>query len=139
MFKKILVPSDFSDAEAKVFSTATALVDDKQGVIILLHVIEVLKDVPFDELREFYQGIERSTRARMNSVAAALEVGGSSVRSVIRYGNRLSEILAACKEDQIDLMALQSHPFNPAQPHDGWGTLSQRLAIVAPCAVLLVR
>ena len=139
MFKKILVPSDFSNPTAAAFSSATELAAAGKGSLLLLHVIEVLKDIPFEELRDFYQEIEQSIRTKMKVVSDALASRSISVSSEIRYGNRLHEIMTVCKEQQVDLLVMQSHLINPAQPHEGWGTLSQRLAIVAPCAVLLVR
>lgn len=139
MYKKILVPSDFSNPSAAAFSTATQMARLNSAAIVLLHVIEVLRDTPFEELKDFYQDIEQSVRAKMKSVSDSIASPHVCVTSSIRYGNRLQEILSSCREERADLVVVQSHQMNPSEPHEGWGTLSQRLAIIAPCAVLLVR
>ena len=42
-------------------------------------------------------------------------------------------------EQGCDLIALASRPATPEQPVGGLGTISQQVALLAPCDVLLVR
>jgi nucleotide-binding universal stress UspA family protein len=57
----------------------------------------------------------------------------------IVYGRRAEETLRFARANQTDLIVLASHPIDPSQPYRGLGTMSYRLAILAPCAVLLVK
>jgi hypothetical protein len=38
-----------------------------------------------------------------------------------------------------DLILLRSHPVGTDAPNRGWATLSYRVAVLAPCPVLLVK
>ena len=56
----------------------------------------------------------------------------------IVYGRRADEVLQFARSNDIDLIVLASHPLDPSQPHGSIGTMSYKLGILAPCAVLLV-
>ncbi len=62
---------------------------------------------------------------------------GSRV-SVI-YGKRAGEIVKFAAKQSVDLIVMSSHKPNLNNPSRDFGTISHRVAIIAPCAVLLVK
>ena len=52
---------------------------------------------------------------------------------------RAEEVLRFTRENGIDLIVVASHPVDSFKPSGGLGTMSYKLGILAPCAVLLVK
>lgn len=137
MFERILVPVDLSDRVGPTFDWAARLAGPGTTVT-LLHVVETLEDVPFEEMEEFYRKLEE--RAVRTLDAWVEELGRRGVRAERRviFGHRLEEVLGAV-EDGPDVMLLRSHTVDPERPGRGWGSLSFRLAVLSPCPVLLIK
>ena len=146
MFQRILVPLDLSEKSEAALEKATALAmaarDDglDGGAVWLVHVIETIRDVDFEELRDFYEPIERRAQAALERHAAALAEQAIEVEVVVRYGNRVREIVATAREIDADLVLLGSHRVEHygASP-GGLATISYQVAALAPCSVLLLK
>ena len=65
MFKKILVPVDFSKANKKALETAVNIATQYQGSIDLLHVIEIIAHSTFSEFKDFYLKLEKRAQRHM--------------------------------------------------------------------------
>lgn len=137
MFLKILVPVDLTDKNRLAVEQARDLLETG-GEILLLHVIETIDDVPFEELEDFYHRLE--TRAQ-DGLGKLAELAGDegSVRRQVVYGKRVREIVDCAAEEAVDLIVLSSHPVGPEHAAEGWATLSYQVAILARCPVLLVK
>lgn len=139
MFKRILLPSDFSSPDVAAVSYALELARDSSASIALLHVIEELQDTSFEDLKDFYREIERSVRARMDAVYSRFTGEEIPCEQHIVYGNRVQRIVEFSANFKAELIVLQSHQVTPDQPFEGWGGLSYKVAVLAPCPVLLVK
>lgn len=138
MFDKILVPVDLSGEGRLVLETARDL-SAPDAVVTLLHVVEMLEDVPFDEMEDFYRRLEERAIEVMDEWVAAFEHQGGRAERRVAFGRRLEEILRFVAEEEIDLIVLRSHTVDPEEPGRGWGTLSYRVAVLASCPVLLLK
>ena len=58
---------------------------------------------------------------------------------VLCFGDRAEEIVRHVGKAGTDLVVLGSHRIDPDWPGAGWGTLSYKVGILAPCPVLLVK
>jgi nucleotide-binding universal stress UspA family protein len=139
MFRHILVPTDLTDRTVKALDVAidVAVGDDAQ--VTLLHVIETIAGAEFEEFSAFYHKLEKQARERLNDIVARSRRTRGPVDVAIVYGRRTEEVLRFSRSEAIDLIVLASHPLDPSQPHRGLGTMSYKLGILAPCAVLLVK
>lgn len=137
MFRKILVPVDLSDRSEAAVREAAELAEPSSGSITLLHVIETIQDVLPGELEDFYRRLRDKAEEALRSWAT--ELAGLDVRREIVFGKRGLEIVRYAEEQQIDLIVLASHPFDPEHPHRGFGTVSHQVALLARCPVLLMR
>lgn len=136
MFKRILVPVDFTDKNLSALDRAYQLAKWSHGSVTLLHVIERVENIPADELKHFYDQLEQNAKNKMNEYATTFSNHGIQVKEEIIYGHRGEEIIRAAIEEQVDLIVLSSHKVEAAQ---SWGTLSYKIAVLSPYPVLLVK
>lgn len=138
MFENILVPVDLTPKNERAVRRARELATVSGGKVTLLHVIEML-DLPFEELREFYDRLQEKAIAHMERLAAGLEEADVPFEAHVVYGDRTDRIVQFARERDIDLIVLDSHRVEPDRPGRGFGTISYRVAILADCPVLLVK
>jgi nucleotide-binding universal stress UspA family protein len=139
MFKKILLPVDLTDKHQPALRIAADLARPSGGEVILLHVIEVIPGLEVEEDQEFYGKLETAARDHLEKLIAALPEGPAGRRGEILYGNRFREVTRFAAEAEADLIVLTARRIDPDNPAAGWGSLSWKLSVLAPCNVLLVK
>jgi nucleotide-binding universal stress UspA family protein len=139
MYRNILIPVDLSKKGAVAVDAATKVADPNEASITLLHVIEMLQDVEFDELESFYGRIKQRAEEILGRWADELSAKGFDAGSEIVFGRRGPEILHYADERNVDLIVMTSYALDRANPHEGFGTLSHQLAALSRCSVLLAR
>jgi nucleotide-binding universal stress UspA family protein len=139
MYRNILVPTDLTDRTFTALEVASSVTSPGDTRITLLHVIETIAGSEFDELSSFYRKLERKASDRLKEVVARTPGTQSEIKIEIVYGKRVEEVLRFVRANHVDLIVLASHPVDPSQPYGGLGTMSYKLGILAPCAVLLVK
>lgn len=143
MFHKILVPVDFTEkneaALQAAIQTASHRDKEQEGEVILLHVIETIEHIGFEEMADFYRGLETRAAAKLFAMEERLQEAGVPVRHELLYGKRAETIVRFAEDREMDLIVLSSHKVDRDHPALGWGTISYRIAIVARCPVLLVK
>lgn len=139
MYRTLLVPIDLGRRNLEALEVAMELASVEDGRVILLHVIETLEDVPFEELEDFYSAIEEKALGTMSELVSGLGDEGERIERRIVYGRRVREILKACAELGADLLVLHSHRVVPGDRSSGIGTLSHELAVMSEIPVLLVK
>ncbi len=145
MFKKILVPVDFTDKNEAALSSAIEISgrsDSEEGEeseISLLHVIETIEHIELDEMADFYRGLETRATAKLFALEERLGKAGVRTRHEVLFGKRAETVVRYAEEQGMDLVILSSHKVDRDHPALGWGTISYRIAIVVRCPVLLVK
>ena len=142
MFRKILVPVDFTEKnEAALESAAQIVGGGAEGrEVTLLHVIETIEHIDFKEMSDFYRGLETRATAKLFALEEKLkEKGIHDAHHEVLFGKRAETIVRFAEEKGADLMILSSHKVDRDHPALGLGTLSYAVAIVARCPVLLVK
>jgi nucleotide-binding universal stress UspA family protein len=141
MFHHILVPLDLTGKNAAAIACAADLAAAGGGTITLLHVVEVVEGIPAAELKAFYKKLETRAAARLAAIAKKLRrrPGIAAVEARVVIGRRVEEILAHARAGGTDLVVLSSHKIDLERGTGAWGTISQKVGILAPCPVLLVR
>ncbi len=138
-FQKVLVPVDLSDANGPAIEAARRIACAPGAAVTLLHVVETIPDLPEEEATPFYARIEASARDRLARLVDDLAGAGVQAQAMIVYGRRAREIVGAAALEEADLIVMRSHRIEPKSPTEGWATLSYQVAVLAPCAVLLVK
>ncbi|MFL6195996.1 MAG: universal stress protein [Thermoanaerobaculia bacterium] len=141
MFRKILVPVDFTEKNQAALDSAVQVADreGEGGEIMLLHVIETIEHIEFEEMSDFYRGLETRAIAKLFALQEKLQAAGVRVRHEVLFGKRTESIVRYAEEHGTDLVILSSHKVDRDHPALGLGTISYRIAIVARCPVLLVK
>ena len=139
MFRNILVPVDFTLKNEAALNTALDLARGKDVKVTLLHVIETIEHVEFEEMADFYRGLETRAAAKLYGMEERFKQALVPIYHEIVYGKRAEAIVHHAEERAVDLIVLSSHQVDRDHPALGVGTISYRIAIVARCPVLLVK
>lgn len=137
MFDRILVPVDLTAKNYSALDRALS-VAASNAEIALLHVIETIDD-DTGELEPFYRRLEAAAQTGLARLAARVTEYGYAPRLEIVYGRRVDQIVAFAERQGCDLIVLGSHRLEGIQPGRDWLSISYRVALLAPCAVLLVK
>ena len=138
-FRHILVPTDLTERTDKAFRVAGQLASRASARVTLLHVIETIQGLSLDEVKPFYDRLERKARKVMESLTQRGRGEAPTAASVIVHGRRPEEIVKYAAANQVDLIVLASHRVNPSIVDRDWGTISYKVGILAQCPVLLVK
>jgi len=142
MFQKILVPVDFTEKNESALTSTIEIAgrsDGEANEVTLLHVIETIEHISFEEMADFYRGLETRATAKLFTMEERLQQAGVRARHEVVYGKRAETIVRYAEDHGTDLVILSSHNVDRDHPALGWGTISYRVAIVVRCPVLLVK
>jgi nucleotide-binding universal stress UspA family protein len=133
------VPVDLTEKSLAAVDSVGDLVAGTGAEVILLHVIETVEHVPFDELKGFYERLESSARKRLQAMAEGLQPRKINVDQAIIYGHRTQEIVKCASAKNADLIVMASHRIDPERPGHDWASISYAVAILSPVPVLLIK
>ena len=140
---KILVPVDFSEFSTKALDYALAFARQFDARIVVLHVVEpavypesyMLVTTALEDLN---QGLLQSARQRIGELCRERIGNRVTSESMVRTGRAHSEIAAAARELDVDLIILATHGYTGLR-HVLLGSTAERVVRHAPCPVLTVR
>jgi nucleotide-binding universal stress UspA family protein len=139
MFKNILIPLDLTDKHQPALDLAAEFAEQSGGEVTLLHVIEIIPGLPFEEDKAFYTRLETKARGHLEKFGKPLADREIACHGEVLFGNRAQEIVRFARENRIDLVLLTTPAVDPDRPAAGWGSLSYKIGFFCPCPVLLVR
>ena len=139
MFQRILVPVDLTEKSLTAVDISIDLAAQSGAEVSLLHVIETIEHVTFDEMKDLYKRLEDSARNGLREFSERFTNRGIKVDLTITYGHRTQGIVNFAIENRVDLIVMASHRIDPDRPGHDWSSISYGVAILAPCAVLLAK
>ena len=137
MFQRILVPVDLSEKSLTAVDAAYEFAAQSGAEVILLHVIETIEYVEFDDLKSFYQQLEAKARTRMTDICKRFVSKKLKVDQALVYGHRAQEIVDYANANAVDLIMMASHRID--SDRRSWSSISYAVAALADCPVLLVK
>ena len=114
---------------------ASELAAQTGGQVVLLHVIETL-DLPFEDLREFYDRLQAKAIGYMEGLASRMARAEVPFEVHVLYGRRVDKILEFIGVAAADLVVMDSHVVDRGR---GPTTISYLVAVAADCPVLLIK
>lgn len=142
--RRILAPTDFSDASTPVIRYAAEMAEKFAAELILLHVVQdlalVLPDavmptpLPTPDLAQLID----SAKTALNNVITCQKLERLKSRTEVRVGSPAAEIDAAAKDLQADLLCIGTHGRS-GLAHLLLGSVAERVIRHAPCPVLTIR
>ena len=141
--KRILVPLDFSEQSLRALAYAKTLAKPFAASLDLLHVVPnpYIADpsglyTPLPQ--NFLDELEQDARTRLNEVLTSDERKAFSVRSIVKVGDPLFEIVEYVRLERGDLIVMGTHGRTGIS-HLFLGSVAERVVRTAPCPVLTVR
>lgn len=142
LFKKILCPTDFSQASFIGLKKAVELATDANTEICVIHVESALPSrLPVDGVAPFaHTEAERCADTVAHLCAVVTENVPSSVRArpLLKKGEAAQQILCAAREEAADLIVLSTHGAGNVGA-DSLGRVAEEVLRSAPCLVLTVK
>lgn len=139
MFKRLLLPLDLTDKHTQAVATAVELAAFAGASVTLLHVIELIPGLSRAEDPAFYDRLVQTAQAHLDSIGPAFADKEIPCQAVIAFGNRVEETARSAQQNHCDLIVLTAPMFDPANPAEGWGSLSFKISVLSSVPVLLVK
>jgi len=141
--KRIMIATDFSPHARAAFRHALAIAQAFQSELILLHVLELndmLSQLPPIGENYFTPALTQAQEEHIRQLGEAWlkDCGSTASRLLIRQGSPFVEILAAAKEEEVDLLVVGTHGRGIIA-HMLMGSVAERIVRKAACPVLTVR
>ena len=110
-----------------------------------LYVVHVIHDpfgvngwnLPIPSLKQEYEKLVEKTRKDIDRIIKSERADGLEITEWIRDGKPAEEIIAAVKEDKIDLVIMSAHEEGRLE-HHLFGRSIEELTRKMPCSILLV-
>jgi universal stress protein A len=147
IFKRILVPIDFSEHSKKTVSCAMSLASRDDAIVHLLHVFQISDYVvtPFarrkqqtDQVKSQIDIAEQAARESLGAFEQQFQNRGIKVEAYIRVGYPFDEIVAMAQHFNVDLIVIGAHGCSGIT-RLLVGSTAERVVEHAPCPVLVVK
>jgi Universal stress protein UspA and related nucleotide-binding proteins len=120
MFRKILIPVDFTEKNQAALEAAQQIAAGRapgeEAEIYLLHVIEMIEHMEFEEMKAFYRELELRSVAKLTQMEERCRESGVRVFHDIQYGKRAEGIVHYAEERGMDVIVLSSHKVDRDTP-----------------------
>jgi universal stress protein A len=142
--KRLLVPTDFSEASECALKYGRALADAFDSEVHVLHVMEDLLAHPWAAevyvatMPNIRDEIEKEARERLESLWSEPGSRPPRVTLALQSGNPFVEILRYARDNAVDLIVMGTHGLGPIA-HMLLGSVAEKVVRKAPCPVLTVR
>jgi nucleotide-binding universal stress UspA family protein len=138
-FKKILAPIDFSDHSMRALRGAAELATEVGAELHVVYVIAPHHSF-FDRARELAREASMEEQADEELARIRKEELGDSARvtTAVVIGPPVQKLVDYAKQQDIDLILVATHGYTGAE-HLLIGSVTEKLARLAPCSVLVFR
>ena len=140
--KKILFPTDFSEAAEKAFSYALFLADSHNAELILLHVVDQLHGFTHYEILALtpMEIVEKMVKRAHENLQAMVERAKDTANATesVREGKTWDVICKTASEESADIIVMASQG-RTGLSHALIGSVAETVARHASCPVLIVR
>jgi nucleotide-binding universal stress UspA family protein len=139
MFKRILCPTDFSEASYLALEKAVELAKDGVSEVCILHVEPDMHEMLISGTMPTHVAADQRAEAIRKLCAVVEERTPNFVQTnaVLRQGEVASEIMVVTREQGADLIVMSSHGAGSFQS-SGLGSIVSRVLRKAPCPVLVI-
>ena len=138
-FKKILYPTDFSEASYEALKASNELALHFSAELCLVHVVSpAVQTSP-----EFAPSVLpcRNGRSAEKSLQEVIKQKVSKelqVRQIVVLGGAADQIIPISEEEKVDLIVIATHK-QTGWRHMVFGSVAEKVVRLAPCPVLTIR
>ncbi|MBL8849608.1 MAG: universal stress protein [Planctomycetaceae bacterium] len=143
-FRHILVPVDLSSKNIAAVELALEMAAGCGARTTLFHVVERIEpdnddDADDEELRTFYEDLEKRAAHELQDVALRFSRAGLAVESHVWIGKRVAEIVRFAAEQKVDLVVLTSPQVDAERPAQSLASATFQVSVFCSCPVLMVK
>jgi len=143
IFRRILVPTDFSRQSERAWATARRLARAVGADLVLLHVfveMPLYSESPLsgERIHEAYAAARTWAAEQLEQWAATGRAEGVGVKTLLRTGIPHDEIVATARDEGADLVAIGTHGRGGLN-RLMLGSVCDRVIRLSSCPVLAVR
>jgi universal stress protein A len=140
--KRIMVVSRSTKNCKKALHQGISLARQNKSKLYVLHVIHdpfSLEgwNLPVPSLKQEYENLVKKTREDIDSIIKSEQAEGLQITEWIREGKPVEEVIAAVKEEKIDLIVMSVHEEGRFE-HYLFGRAVEELTRKMPCSIFLV-
>ena len=139
--QRILVPVDFSDSSARALCHAAKKAAESGGSLSVVHVVPSdhgWLGIGRDELRDLDRSLQRQAADQLRTFVDENVGDAMTAELEVRVGQPAQEIIAAARESKSDCIILSTRGLTGLD-RILIGSVADRVARLAPCAVILLR
>ena len=141
-FRRIVVPTDFSDSSMKALNYAKQLAKKFKAKLILSHSIAMQYFLTSDEYAPYdlpvlMEQAEKRARGQMRDLVAQTQRGGTKVESSMQIGHAGQEICASAEAERADLIVTATHGLTGLK-RLLMGSTAEYVVRHATCPVLVI-
>ena len=139
--KKILWPTDFSEASYKTFEIVKELAAKDSSEVWAIHVVQPVSVFSAEltvSIPAYEQELIENTRAALEKVSAERGGSGLTIHPVLKVGGPAGEIVRFAEEEKMDIIVIATHGES-AFHHFIFGSVAEKVIRLATCPVLVVR
>ncbi|SKA98165.1 Universal stress protein family protein [Prosthecobacter debontii] len=138
LWKKVLVPTDFSDWSQAAVHKAAQLHRDAQTEVILLHVTEPSYEGLRIHTQDLHEKIREEAETALKDLAAQTFSGTEGLTLRIIEGRPADAICKAAQEEKAEAIFISAHGHS-ALKHMLLGSVTEKVVRQAACDVLVIR
>jgi nucleotide-binding universal stress UspA family protein len=109
MYQNILIPLENSESDRAILQHIKALAKLTGAKLTLMHVADGWVARNYNQLNLVESEEMKMDRAYLQSLARTLQDEGFEVTSMLAMGEPSDEIVKACRENKVDLIAMSTH------------------------------
>ena len=141
--KRIMVVSRSTKNCKKALHYGISLAKQQDAKLYVLHLLHDPFSVdgwnlPIPSLKQEYENLVKKTRAEIDRIIKSEQADGVDITEWIRDGKPDREVMAAVKEEKIDLIITSAHEEGRLE-HWMFGRTVDELTRKMPCSILLVK
>lgn len=140
--RNILFPCDLTDNAGKIFYYALSLMEKYESTLILLHVVEDLRQwgdlyLPATAIQLDQKIIEKDAARALDNFYERHVRGVTNVRRRVLSGDPVTVILNVIENDDVDLVVLGTHGRKGLE-HTVFGSVAENVVRRSPVPVLTI-
>jgi len=139
--KKILWPTDFSEASFKTLEIVKELAARDSGEVWAMHVVKPVAAFNAEltvSLPAYEQELIENTRASLEKVLSDRAGNGTTIHPVLKVGSPATEIVRFADEEKMGMIVIATHGES-AFHHFIFGSVAEKVIRLASCPVLVLR
>jgi nucleotide-binding universal stress UspA family protein len=139
LFKKILVPIDFSPCSEEAFRVALTIAKTFQAELLLLHVIDTGILTTFNHAQGQKRRLRHHARLNVRRLLESEAAKGVTAKRIVLEGGPFVEIAKMARMEKVDLVVMGSYGGRSGNVDKiFFGSTAEKVVRTAGCPVLTV-